>query len=50
MGGKIKVSMNIDKVKWTEFRVKCLKEGKTATEVVESMITAHLGKDVKNKH
>ena len=42
MAAKIKVSMNIDKETWTKFRVKCLQDGKTATEVVESMIAEHL--------
>ncbi len=44
MSGKIKVSMNIDKATWTKLRVKCLQEGKTATEVVEKMIHEHLKK------
>ena len=44
MADKIKVSMNIDKKLWTDFRVKCLKEGKTATEVVERMIAEHMKK------
>lgn len=42
MSGKIKVSMNIDKDTWTKFRVKCLQEGKTATEVTEKMIKEYL--------
>ena len=42
MAGKIKVSMNIDKDTWTKFRVKCLQDGKTATEVVETMIVEHV--------
>jgi len=44
MTGKIKVSMNIDRETWTKFRVKCLQEDKTATEVVEKMIIEHVKK------
>ena len=40
----IKVSMNIDKDIWTKFRIKCLQEGKTATEVVQTMLVEQLKK------
>ena len=44
MTDTIKVSMNIDKETWKKFRVKCLEESKTATEVVGKMIVDHLKK------
>lgn len=40
----IKVSMNINKDIWTKFRIRCLQESKTATAVVEKMITDHIKK------
>jgi len=46
---KIKVSMNINTEKWANFRSHCVLAHKTATEVVEQMITDYLQKQEKGK-
>lgn len=42
MDGKQKVSLNIDSELWHKFRIKTLQEKKTATEVVESLISNYV--------
>lgn len=41
---KVKVTLSLDDKKWTDFRVKCLREKRTASEIIEEMIANHLKK------
>jgi hypothetical protein len=43
--GKVKVTISLDENKWTKFRIECLKNKKSASEVIEEMIGSH----TKNK-
>ncbi len=43
---KQKISMNVDTKKWAKLRIRAIEEGKTATEIVESLIEKYL-KDKK---
>lgn len=35
---KTKVTITLDKKKWTRFRIKCIKEGVSASSKIEKMI------------
>ena len=41
---KAKVTLSIDSKKWTDFRIKCLREKKIASEVIEQCIEEQLKK------
>ena len=42
--GKTKISVNMDSDAWTKFRVKCLQNGKTASEVLEGLVQQYVKK------
>lgn len=42
MAEKQKVSLNVDSKNWTKLRIRAIEEGKTATEIIESMIEKFL--------
>jgi len=39
---KTKVTLSLDKDKWTKFRIECLKRGVSASNVIEKMIEEKL--------
>ena len=41
---KSKVTLSIDDKKWTDFRIKCLREKRTASELVEEFIDSYTKK------
>ena len=38
MGGKSKTSLTLDKELWKKFKIKCVQEEKSNTEVIEELI------------
>jgi macrodomain Ter protein organizer (MatP/YcbG family) len=42
--GKQKISINLDSELWKKLRIKSLEEGKTATEIVEKMVSDYVKK------
>jgi len=39
--GKAKVTISLDEKVWTDFRIRCLREKKTASEIIEDFISGY---------